>query len=67
VRDNGSEGGASFISATVVIGNETSYAEGGWKPPEWGLDRSDVFDTIIDTVAGEDSGDTSCESGSCPV
>ncbi|MFA6373740.1 MAG: SdrD B-like domain-containing protein, partial [Methanothrix sp.] len=61
---DGSEGGESFISATVVIGNETSYAEGGWKPPEWGLDRSDVFDTIIDTVAGEDSGDTSCESGS---
>ncbi|MCK9566707.1 MAG: hypothetical protein M0Q43_11745 [Methanothrix sp.] len=64
---DGSEGGESFVSATVVIGNETSYAEGGWKPPEWGLDRSDVFDTIIDTVAGEDSGDTSCESGSCPV
>ncbi|MCU0637485.1 MAG: hypothetical protein MUE87_02530 [Methanothrix sp.] len=48
---DGSEGGSSQVSSTLVIGNQTSFAEDGWRPPEWGLDRSDVFDTIIDSVA----------------
>lgn len=50
--EDGSEGGLSKIGAAVIIGNQTSYAEDGWRPPEWGVDRSDIFDTIIDSVAG---------------
>ncbi|MDD1762602.1 MAG: hypothetical protein LUQ59_10255, partial [Methanothrix sp.] len=66
---DGSEGASSSVAASIVVGNETTatYSEDGWKPPEWGLDRSDVFDSIIDTVAGEDDKTSSCESGSCPV
>jgi uncharacterized repeat protein (TIGR01451 family) len=67
---DGTEASNSPVSATVSVGNETSftYAEDGWQPPQWGLDRSDVFDTIIDTIAGEGTEPGSpCTSESCPV
>ena len=66
---DGSQGGLSQVGASVVVGNQTTYAEDGWRPPEWGMDRSEVFDTIIDSVAG-DAGygaDSSCPAGSCPI
>ena len=66
---DGSEGASSSVAASIVVGNETTvaYSEDGWRPPEWGLDRSDVFDSIIDTIAGDDTDSSSCTSESCPV
>jgi len=60
-------GGASSTQAsvTVTIGEATSYAEDGWKPPEWVLDRSEVI--CDDEIAGEGGSCCSCPSCSCPI
>ena len=66
---DGSEGASSSVAASIVVGNETTatHPEDGWKPPEWGLDRSDVFDSIFESVAGDERDSSSCEGGSCPI
>jgi hypothetical protein len=38
-------------SATVTVGEATSYAEDGWRPSEWGLDRMEMI--CDDEIAGE--------------
>jgi len=52
-------------SATVTIGQATSYSEDGWRPPEWGLDRMEMI--CDDEIAGDGDGCGSCPSCSCPV
>ncbi len=54
---DGSGGASTEASATVTVGEATSYAEDGWKPPEWGLDRSEV---ICDDVIAGNGGSCSC-------
>jgi uncharacterized repeat protein (TIGR01451 family) len=56
---DGSGGTAAQASATVTVGEATSYAEDGWKPPDWGLNRSEMI--CDDEIAGEGA---SC---SCPL
>ncbi len=56
---DGSGGTSTEASATVTVGEATSYAEGGWRPPEWGLDRSEMI--CDDEIAGDGA---SC---SCPL
>ncbi|MHB8118327.1 MAG: SdrD B-like domain-containing protein, partial [Methanothrix sp.] len=58
---DGSGGASTEASATVTVGEATSYAEDGWRPPEWGLDRSEII--CDDEIAGEGA---SCTTGSCP-
>jgi hypothetical protein len=58
---DGSGGASAVASATVTVGEATSYAEDGWWPPEWGLDRSEMI--CDDEITGEGS---SCTTGSCP-
>ncbi len=48
---DGSGGSAVQASATVTVGEATSYAEDGWRPPEWGLDRMEMI--CDDEIAGE--------------
>jgi hypothetical protein len=57
---DGSGGASLKASATVTVGEATSYAEDGWRPPEWGLDRSEMI--CDDEIAGEGA---SCTTGSC--
>ncbi len=59
---DGSGGSSTEASATVTVGEATSYAEDGWRPPEWGLDRSEMI--CDDEIAGEGA---SCATGGCPV
>jgi len=59
---DGSVGAFTEASATVTVGKATSYAEDGWQPPEWGLDRSEII--CDDEIAGSCS---SCPSCSCPL
>jgi uncharacterized repeat protein (TIGR01451 family) len=59
---DGSGGALTEASATVTVGEATSYAEEGWRPPEWGLDRSEII--CDDEIAGSCS---SCLGGSCPL
>jgi hypothetical protein len=59
---DGSGGALTEASATVTVGEATSYAEDGWRPPEWGLDRSEII--CDDEIAGSCS---SCPSCSCPL
>ncbi|MDD4650980.1 MAG: SdrD B-like domain-containing protein [Methanothrix sp.] len=62
---DGSGGGSKQASATVMIGQATSYSEDGWRPPEWGLDRMEMI--CDDEIAGDDDGCSSCPSCSCQV
>ena len=66
---DGSEGDRKSVSASIIVGNETSasYPEDGWRPPEWGLDRSDIFDSLFSSVAADGDGSSACDEGSCPV
>jgi uncharacterized repeat protein (TIGR01451 family) len=59
---DGSGGATAAASATVTVGEATSYAEDGWRPPQWGLDRSEMI--CDEGIAGEGA---SCATGSCPV
>ncbi|MCX6679553.1 MAG: hypothetical protein NTX42_04190 [Methanothrix sp.] len=59
---DGSGGATAEASATVTVGEATSYAEDGWRPPEWGLDRSEMI--CDEGIAGEGA---SCATGGCPV
>ena len=59
---DGSGGATAAASATVTVGEETSYAEDGWRPPEWGLDRSEMI--CDEGIAGEGA---SCDTGGCPL
>ncbi|MEI6102955.1 MAG: hypothetical protein WCP70_03325 [Methanothrix sp.] len=56
---DGSGGATAAASATVTVGEATSYAEDGWRPPEWGLDRSEMI--CDEGIAGEGA---SCN---CPL
>jgi uncharacterized repeat protein (TIGR01451 family) len=60
---DGSGGGMAAASATVTVGEATSYAEDGWKPPEWGLDRMEMI--CDDEIAGDGGSCNSCPSCSC--
>jgi hypothetical protein len=62
---DGSGGGMAQASATVTVGEATSYAEDGWKPPEWGLDRMEMI--CDDEIAGDGGSCGSCPSCSCPM
>ncbi|MDD2835337.1 MAG: DUF11 domain-containing protein, partial [Methanothrix sp.] len=62
---DGSGGGMAAASATVTIGEATSYAEDGWRPPEWGLDRMEMI--CNDEIAGDGGSCGSCPSCSCPI
>ena len=66
---DGSDGDRRSVSASITVGNETSasYPEDGWRPPEWGLDRSDIFDSLFDSVPADGGESSACEGGSCPV
>ena len=59
---DGSGGATAEASATVTVGEATSYAEDGWRPPEWGLDRSEII--CDEGIAGDAA---SCATGGCPV
>jgi uncharacterized repeat protein (TIGR01451 family) len=61
---DGSGGRSTQASATVTIGEATSYSEDGWKPPEWGLDRMEM---ICDDEIANGNGCGSCPSCSCPL
>ncbi len=50
-------------SATATVGEATSYAEDGRKPPEWELDRMEVI--CDDEIAGDGESYSSCPSCSC--
>jgi len=60
---DGSGGASTQASATVTIGEATSYAEDGWRPPEWGLDRMEMI--CDDEIAGDGGSCGSCPSCSC--
>jgi uncharacterized repeat protein (TIGR01451 family) len=62
---DGSGGGSTQASATVTLGQATSYSEDGWRPPEWGLDRMEMI--CDDEIARDGGGCSSCPSCSCPV
>ncbi|MDD4651151.1 MAG: SdrD B-like domain-containing protein [Methanothrix sp.] len=62
---DGSGGASTQASATVTLGEATSYSEDGWRPPEWGLDRMEMI--CDDEIAGDGNGCSSCPSCSCPL
>jgi ubiquitin len=62
---DGSGGASTQASATVTIGQATSYSEDGWRPPEWGLDRMEMI--CDDKIAGDGGGCSSCPSCICPL
>jgi hypothetical protein len=59
---DGSGGAFVQASASILVGEKTAPAEDGWRPPDWGLDRSDMI--CDEEIAGEGAG---CTTGSCPV
>ncbi len=62
---DGSGGASAEASATVTVGEATSYTEDGWRPPEWGLDRMEMI--CDDEIAGDGGSCGSCPSCSCPM
>ena len=50
---DGSGGALAEASASVQVGEKVAatYAEAGWRPPEWGLDRSEMI--CDEEIAGE--------------
>jgi len=58
---DGSGGTTALASAVMQIGEVTSYSEAGWRPPDWGLDRSEMI--CDEGIAGEGA---SCTTGGCP-
>ena len=58
---DGSGGTTALASAVMQIGEATSYSEAGWRPPDWGLDRSEMI--CDEGIAGEGA---SCTTGGCP-
>jgi|WetSurMetagenome_2_1015567.scaffolds.fasta_scaffold01428_7 large repetitive protein len=62
---DGSGGASKQASATVTIGQATSYSEDGWRPPEWGLDRMEMI--CDDEIAGDGDSCSSCPNCSCPM
>ena len=62
---DGSGGTTTDAGAVVVVGEASSYAEAGWKPPEWGVDRSDT--NCLDEEDGRCAPCLGCSGGGCPL